>query len=281
MKLRPLLHQIQRVLAVARRGLVRHASGIAIAIAIGLALLSPQQATAQGPERITIFAAASLGKALGEITEEFERATGIKADLSLAGSSLLARQLQYGAPADVFISANSAWMDWAEEKELIVPQSRVDLLSNRLVLIAPVDAAETLDLSDKAGLLAVLSDGPLAMALIDAVPAGIYGKAALQTLDLWDDFSAHIAQTDNVQSALTLVAQGAAPLGIVYETDAKASAQVQILDHLPRESHPPIIYPAAATTTGQQQASLAFLSFLQGEIAQAIFVGQGFDVLTE
>ena len=279
MKLRPLLHQIQRVLAVARRGLVRHASGIAVAI--GLALLSPQQTTAQGPDRITIFAAASLGKALGEITEEFERATGIKADLSLAGSSLLARQLQYGAPADVFISANSAWMDWAEEKELIVPQSRVDLLSNRLVLIAPVDAAETLDLSDKAGLLAVLSDGPLAMALIDAVPAGIYGKAALQTLDLWDDFSAHIAQTDNVQSALTLVAQGAAPLGIVYETDAKASAQVQILDHLPRESHPPIIYPAAATTTGQQQASLAFLSFLQGEIAQAIFVGQGFDVLTE
>lgn len=279
MKLRPLLHQIQRVLAVARRGLVRHASGIAVAI--GLALLSPQQTTAQGPERITIFAAASLGKALGEITEEFERATGIKADLSLAGSSLLARQLQYGAPADVFISANSAWMDWAEEKELIVPQSRVDLLSNRLVLIAPVDAAETLDLSDKAALLAVLSDGPLAMALIDAVPAGIYGKAALQTLDLWDDFSPHIAQTDNVQSALTLVAQGAAPLGIVYETDAKASAQVQILDHLPRESHPPIIYPAAATTTGQQQASLAFLSFLQGEIAQAIFVGQGFDVLTE
>ena len=279
MKLRPLLHQIQRVLAVGRRGLVRHALGIAVAI--GLALLSPQQATAQGPERITIFAAASLGKALGEITEEFERATGIKADLSLAGSSLLARQLQYGAPADVFISANSAWMDWAEENELIVPQSRVDLLSNRLVLIAPVDAVETLDLSDKAGLLAVLSDGPLAMALIDAVPAGIYGKAALQTLDLWDDFSAHIAQTDNVQSALTLVAQGAAPLGIVYETDAKASAQVQILDHLPRESHPPIIYPAAATTTGQQQASLAFLSFLQGEIAQAIFVGQGFDVLTE
>lgn len=279
MKLRPLLHQIQRVLAVARRGFVRRASGIAVAI--GLALLSPQQATAQGPERITIFAAASLGKALGEITEEFERATGIKADLSLAGSSLLARQLQYGAPADVFISANSAWMDWAEEKELIVPQSRVDLLSNRLVLIAPVDAVETLDLSDKAGLLAVLSDGPLAMALIDAVPAGIYGKAALQTLDLWEDFSAHIAQTDNVQSALTLVAQGAAPLGIVYETDAKASAQVQILDHLPRESHPPIIYPAAATTTGQQQASLAFLSFLQGEIAQAIFVGQGFDVLTE
>lgn len=279
MKLRPLLHQIQRVLAVGRRGLVRHALGIAVAI--GLALLSPQQATAQGPERITIFAAASLGKALGEITEEFERATGIKADLSLAGSSLLARQLQYGAPADVFISANSAWMDWAEENELIVPQSRVDLLSNRLVLIAPVDAVETLDLSDKAGLLAVLSDGPLAMALIDAVPAGIYGKAALQTLDLWDDFSAHIAQTDNVQSALTLVAQGAAPLGIVYETDAKASAQVQILDQLPRESHPPIIYPAAATTTGQQQASLAFLSFLQGEIAQAIFVGQGFDVLAE
>lgn len=279
MKLRPLLHQIQRVLAVGRRGIVRHALGIAVAI--GLALLSPQQATAQGPERITIFAAASLGKALGEITEEFERATGIKADLSLAGSSLLARQLQYRAPADVFISANSAWMDWAEEKELIVPQSRVDLLSNRLVLIAPVDAAETLDLSDKAGLLAVLSDGPLAMALIDAVPAGIYGKAALQTLDLWDDFSPHIAQTDNVQSALTLVAQGAAPLGIVYETDAKASALVQILDHLPRESHPPIIYPAAATTTGQQQASLAFLSFLQGEIAQAIFVGQGFDVLTE
>lgn len=258
---------------------MRHALGIAVAI--GLALLSPQQATAQGPERITIFAAASLGKALGEITEEFERATGIKADLSLAGSSLLARQLQYGAPADVFISANSAWMDWAEENELIVPQSRVDLLSNRLVLIAPVDAVETLDLSDKAGLLAVLSDGPLAMALIDAVPAGIYGKAALQTLDLWDDFSAHIAQTDNVQSALTLVAQGAAPLGIVYETDAKASAQVQILDQLPRESHPPIIYPAAATTTGQQQASLAFLSFLQGEIAQAIFVGQGFDVLAE
>jgi molybdate transport system substrate-binding protein len=274
-----LLHQIQRVLAVARRGFVRHASGIAVAI--GLALLSLQQATAQSPDRITIFAAASLGKALGEITEEFERATGIKADLSLAGSSLLARQLQYGAPADVFISANSAWMDWAEEKELIVPQSRVDLLSNRLVLIAPVDAIETLDLSDKAELLAVLSDGPLAMALIDAVPAGIYGKAALQTLDLWDDFSAHIAQTDNVQSALTLVAQGAAPLGIVYETDAKASAQVQILDHLPRESHPPIIYPAAATTTGQQQESLAFLSFLQGEIAQAIFVGQGFDVLTE
>ncbi|MFS4583547.1 molybdate ABC transporter substrate-binding protein [Phaeobacter sp. C3_T13_0] len=249
------------------------------ALAIVLAFVLPNAGSA---ERITVFAAASLKTALEQISHTYEAKTGVAVDLSLAGSSLLARQLQFGAPADVFISANSAWMDWAQEHQLIAAETRFDLLTNTLVLIAPTGLPEDsakLSLTDGPGLLTVLQGRPLAMALVDAVPAGIYGKSALQYLGLWDLIQPHVAQTDNVRAALTLVSRRAAGLGVVYGSDVVGTTSVTVLDSFPLDSHPLIVYPIAATNDRIEATD--FLNFLRSPIAKEIFVRQGFTVLTE
>ncbi|WP_072506697.1 molybdate ABC transporter substrate-binding protein [Phaeobacter porticola] len=233
-------------------------------------------------EQLTVFAAASLKTALEQITDVYETNSGNDVVLSLAGSSLLARQLQHGAPADVFISANTAWMDWAQDQNLINSETRTDLLGNTLVLIGPPTMplpAAALTLHDGAGLLDLVQDRPLAMALVDAVPAGIYGKAALQKLGLWDRLESHVAQTDNVRTALVLVTQGAAGLGVVYGSDVTGGPNVTQLAEFPSDSYPPIIYPAAATNSRPE--ATAFLAFLRSPIAKEIFVRQGFVVLAE
>ena len=205
-------------------------------------------------EDVTVFAAASTGAALQEIAADWHTRTGNSAVIAPAGSSAIARQVQAGAPADLVLLASADWMDVLEEGGLLTPGSRVDLLGNRLALVGhgdqpPVEIGPDLDLSGRLG------DGRLAMALVQAVPAGIYGKAALERLGLWEGVAAHVAQADNVRAALAFVAAGATPLGIVYATDVGGVEGVTLLALFPEDTHPPIIYPLA--TIGPEPTSTA------------------------
>ncbi|NDV01130.1 molybdate ABC transporter substrate-binding protein [Pseudoroseicyclus tamaricis] len=219
-------------------------------------------------ERLTIFAAASLAGPLDAAAELWSEESGHQTALSYAGSSVLARQIMAGAPADVFLSANEEWMDAVEADGRLVPASRVDLWGNALVLVSR--ASSPLPLAE---LPQALSDDRLAMALTEAVPAGIYGREALTALGLWEAVAPHVAETDNVRAALDLVALGAAPFGIVYATDAAAEPRVTVAATFPEESHAPIIYPGAALTVGPAED---FLAFLQTAPAQALFAEAGF-----
>lgn len=231
---------------------------------------------------VTVFAAASLKTALDEIAIQFERETDHSVSLSLAGSSLLARQITLGAPADIFLSANTEWMDYVQGKDRLITGSRRDLLSNRLVLVAPKHNARAISGFTDPLLRAQLGQGKLAMALVEAVPAGIYGKAALEYLDLWQDLAPQVAQTDNVRSALALVATGAAPLGVVYATDARAEPRVTVLAEFPAQSHPPIHYPMARVKgAGEAAAAEDFYTYLQGPDARKAFVAAGFAMIAE
>lgn len=259
---------------------LRRARRVAIAAALAFALISVSGADA--PARagdVTVFAAASLTDALGEVARAYTAETRVGITLSFAGSSALARQIQQGAPADIFVSANVDWMDRLEADDLIAADTRIDLLRNSLVLIAPADrttAALPAALSPETDLLSLLAGGRLAMALVEAVPAGIYGKAALETLGLWESVAPQVAQADNVRAALALVAAGEAPLGIVYATDAAAEEDVRILAAIPAATHPPIRYPAAAIADRDTAPARAFLEHLRGETASAIFARHGF-----
>ena len=227
---------------------------------------------------ITVFAAASLKDALDEVALNYEDQTGSTVNLSYAGSSVLARQISLGAPADVFLSANTDWMDVLEQSGHILPGSRVDLLGNTLVLIAPADATapSANELADLAGYL----DGRrLAMGLVEAVPAGIYGKAALEALGQWDALAPLVAQTDTVRAALALVALGQTPLGIVYGSDEQAEPKVQIVMSFPADSHPAIRYPAAVVAGKNQDAAHAFLDGLQRPAVLSVFQNHGFTTL--
>lgn len=227
---------------------------------------------------VLVFAASSLSTALDRVAAAWTAATGHVAILSYAGSSALARQIQDGAPADIFISASSDWMDALAASGDLRHGTRRDILGNRLVLIAhgrdvaPVTIDRSLNLPD------MLGDGRLSMALVDAVPAGIYGRAALASFGLWDDVAPLVAQSDNVRAALAFVAQGEAPLGIVYATDAAASDNVTIIATFPDGSHAPIRYPAALTAHSDSPAAAAFLDFLTSDPARAIWQDFGFRV---
>ncbi len=227
-------------------------------------------------ETLTIFAAASLKTALDQIKSDFSTDTGHQLAVSYAGSSTLARQIQLGAPADVFISANTAWMDLLAADDLLVKNSRFDLVSNALVVIAPADTAQPLSLTDPDAFTVRLNDKPLAMAMVRAVPAGIYGKQALTHLGVWPDIAHRVAQTDNVRAALALVAAGEAPLGIVYHSDALAEKTVVVVAEIPLKTHAPITYPAAAVADGNTVLAAQFLEFLKSPAAQKILTDQGF-----
>lgn len=225
-------------------------------------------------EDVTVFAAASLKTALDEVAEAYTARTGSKVTLSFAGSSALARQIQRGAPADVFLSANADWMDVLSKDGALAEGSRRDLLGNTLVVVSarPGPVAE---LSPSSDLRGWLGEGRLAMALVASVPAGQYGKAGLETLGLWDSVADRVAQADNVRAALALVSLGAAPLGVVYATDAAAAPGVHVRATFPPESHPPIVYPVAGLL-GREAQSAPFLAFLSGPEAQRIFGAHGF-----
>ena len=232
-------------------------------------------------EQVTVFAAASVKTAMDEITARFTEETGETARVSFAGSSALARQIQAGAPADVFISANPGWMDTLEADGLIDETTRTDLLGNSLVLIAHDPEASPVEITSDLPLADMLGEDHLAMALVEAVPAGVYGKAALGALGLWDAVAPKVAQADNVRAALALVATGEAPLGIVYATDAHAEPSVTVLGTFPEDSHAPITYPVARIRDSDSAVADAFLAYLQGPVARAAFERQGFTVLTE
>ncbi|PZX45932.1 molybdate transport system substrate-binding protein [Roseinatronobacter thiooxidans] len=239
-------------------------------------LMAPVTAQA---EQVTVFATASLTNAATTLAHAWSEQTGHQATMSFAGSSALARQIQHGAPADIFISASTDWMDAVETSGDLRAGTRRDILGNTLVLIAhgtdvaPVTLDETLDLAGMVG------DARLAMALVDAVPAGVYGKAALTSLGLWDNVAPQVAQADNVRAALAFVAQNEAPFGIVFATDAAVADTVSVIGTFPEGSHPAITYPAAITAQSTSPVAQEFLEFLSSDTARAIWHAYGFSVL--
>ncbi len=241
-------------------------------------VMTPQVSAAQ--DSLTVYAAASLKNALDDVDAAFTKASGVKVVASYAASSALAKQIEQGAPADVFVSADLKWMDYLSGKNLIKPDTRANLLGNRLVLIAPKDSkldnvaiTKGLDIAKLAG------DGRIAVADTKAVPAGLYAKAALESLGSWAAAEAKLAQAENVRATLAFVARGETPLGIVYETDAKIEPKVKIVGIFPDGSYPPVTYPVAETTSSKNAATGKYLTFLRTQTTKSIFEKYGFSFL--
>lgn len=230
-------------------------------------------AAAAGP---LVLAAASLQESLSAVADAWGRAGHERPVLSFAASSALARQILAGAPADLFVSADEAWMDTVAKAGGIVPGSRRPLLTNQLVLVAPVAKARTVAIRPGFPLSALLGTGRLAMGDPDAVPAGLYGREALTRLGEWDAVAPKVARAENVRAALALVERGETPYGIVYRTDALASKAVRIVGTFPAASHTPIVYPAALLTAARNRDAAPFLRYLASPGAQAIFRRYGF-----
>jgi molybdate transport system substrate-binding protein len=244
-----------------------------------LGLLFVTGTGAATPDDVVVFAAASLKNALDVAAANFERDHEVKVRVSYGASSALAKQLENGAPADLFISADREWMDWTEARGLINRETRKDLLGNRLVLVAPVASAQPVEITPHFPLVSLLGDGRLAVADPVSVPAGKYAKAALETLGVWSSVKDHLAPAENVRAALFFVARGEVPLGIVYETDAVAEAQVKVVGVFPDDTHPPIVYPLALTAGSTNVAAHRFLDYLASSAAKPMFETQGFKVL--
>ncbi|GMG84269.1 molybdate ABC transporter substrate-binding protein [Paralimibaculum aggregatum] len=225
---------------------------------------------ARGAEPLTVFAAASLTDALEEIAAAHAAETGRRPRLAFAASSTLARQIEAGAPADLFLSANARWMDRLEAKGLLAPGTRRDIAGNRLVLVGPAGTAP----APAAALLAAAT-GRIALGDPDHVPAGIYARAALEHLGLWDRLAPRLARADNTRAALALVARGETPLGIVYASDALVAPDLAVLAEMPADSHPPIRYPAAIVAGRDGAAARAFLERLSGAAARAALARHG------
>jgi molybdate transport system substrate-binding protein len=254
--------------------LIRSVSALALLLATSLTI-----AAEQPRQSLIVFAAASLTDSLQKVSDAYTKSSGVPVKLSFAASSALAKQIESGARADVFFSADQEWMDYLDERQLIKRESRADLLGNRLVLIAPRDSKVALKLRSGAPILDALgARGRLATGDPDSVPAGKYAKSALITLKLWDALRSRLARAENVRVALTYVARGEAPLGIVYATDVAVEPRVRIVDQFPENTHPPITYPVAQTRTASASAA-SFLEFLRSPGARSIFVGAGFRFL--
>ena len=258
---------------------MRRLFSIVPALCAAVLALSISSVHAQDGKTVTAFAAASLKNALDDINTAYTAANGVKVTASYAASSALAKQLEQGAPADVFISADLAWMDYAQEKKTIAEPTRFNLLGNKLVLIAPKDSkvgetpiAQGFDLARLAG------DGRIATGDVQSVPAGKYAKAALEKLGSWDAAQSRLAMADSVRAALVLVSRGEAALGIVYETDAKVEPGVKIVGVFPQDSYPPVTYPVAATMNANANA-MGYLAYLRSQAARTIFERYGFSVL--
>jgi molybdate transport system substrate-binding protein len=248
-----------------------------MAALVGIGFLSP--APADAGERVTVFAAASLKNALDAAGAAWQADTGNELVASYAGSSALAKQIEQGAPADLFFSADLDWMAYLSQRGLTRKDSETNLLGNAIVLIAPADSTAVATIAPGFDLAGLLGEGRLAMANVDAVPAGKYGKAALQSLGVWSSVEDSVAQAENVRAALALVATGEAPLGIVYQTDAAAETDVRILGAFPADSHPPIVYPVALMADSNRPEAAGLLDYLRSPRARAVFEEAGFDVL--
>jgi molybdate transport system substrate-binding protein len=253
----------------------------AISFGALLALAAPLSAAAQAPS-VTIFAAASLKTALDDIAAQWHKETGKSARISYAASGALVKQIEAGAPADVFISADVPWMDYAAERKLIKPETRRNLLGNALVLVAPSDSkGQPMQIDARTDLLGLLGkDGRLAMGQPKSVPAGAYAEQALTALGLWSKVKDRIAQTESVRATLIFVARGEAPAGIVYRSDAHAEPRVKVLGAFPESSHAPIVYPIAIVAASVNPDAKAFYDYLATPAASAIFKRESFDVLS-
>jgi len=254
----------------------------AAAFAIAFALAAPLSPSPSGAESapVVVFAAASLKNALDEIAAGWTAKSGVAVKTSYAASSALAKQIEEGAPADLFIAADLDWMDYVEKKNLVKVGTRDNLLGNSIVLVAAKDWTKgAIKIEPSFPLESLLGDGRLAMANIAAVPAGKYGKAALDKLGVWNSVANKLAEAENVRAALALVARGEAPLGIVYRTDAAAEPGVKIVGTFPEDSHPPIVYPLALLMNSKTAYAEEFLRYLAGPEARAAFEKNGFSVL--
>ena len=261
--------------------MLRRVSGIALLAILGCCCAPPPAiATSAGAPApsITVFAGASLTDVLQTLGDQYTQQSGTKVIFSFAATSVLARQIENGAHADVFFSADQQWMDYLAQRALIQPRTRHNLLGNRLVLVASADSAIRLQIAPHFPLLAALHGGRLAVADPDSVPAGRYARTALVALGVWNDVADHLVRAENVRGALLFVARGEAPLGIVYETDALIDHQVHVLGLFPEDSHQPITYPIALTRHAADQAQ-AFVDYLHGATASATFIKYGFAVL--
>jgi molybdate transport system substrate-binding protein len=253
-------------------------SSILRASLVGILLfLSSTVASAQ-QNKLVIFAAASLKDALDAVNAAYQRDKGRATATSYAASSTLAKQIEAAAPADIFISADLDWMDYLAKRNLIKPDTRTNLLGNHLVLIATVDSPIQLAIAPNFALAQALGSGRLAMADPGSVPAGKYGKAALEALGVWPAVAGRLAPAENVRATLLLVSRGEAPLGIVYQTDAVADKGVKVIGAFPDDTHPPIIYPVAALANSASPGDADYLAFLKSAAAGRIFENQGFTV---
>jgi molybdate transport system substrate-binding protein len=236
-------------------------------------ICSPAQAE---DKTLVVFAAASMKNALDDIDAAFTAKTGVKVSASYAASSTLAKQIEQGAPADIFVSADTDWMDYAISKKNINESTRVNLLGNSIVLIAPKDSKiDNVAIGPGFDLAKLAGDGKIATGDVKAVPVGKYAKAALEKLGAWQAAEPKFAMAESVRAALTLVARGEATLGIVYSTDAKVEPGVKIVGTFPADTHPPIIYPVAATATAKAEAN-DYLAYLHSQAAKTVLEKYGF-----
>ncbi len=241
-------------------------------------LVAVLAATPAAAQDLLVFAAASLKNALDEADAAYQRQGGAKVAASYAASGALAKQLGNGAPADVFISADLAWMAYVQGKGLIQPASRASFLGNRLVLVGPATSATAVEIGPGFPLASLLGGGRLAMGDPQSVPAGKYGQQALLQLGVWDQVKDRTALTDNVRAALALVSRGEAPYGIVYETDVRADPGTKVVGAFPDGSYPPVVYPIALTASAKPEAA-AYVAWLRSPAARPFFEKQGFSVL--
>ena len=251
--------------------------GIVAGAFLCLALLASGAGNARGVERpaIVVFAAASLTNVLQDLGDAFTKQTSVPVKFSFAASSALARQIENGAPADVFFSADIDWMDYLQKRNLIQTASRRDVVGNRLVLIAPSDSTVELKIKPHFPLATALGSKRLATGDPESVPAGRYAQAALTSMGVWDEVAARIIRADSVRSALAFVDRGEAPLGIVYETDAMIDKHVRVVDIFPATSHPPVVYPIALTLTAKADAA-KFVAYIASPAADVTFKAYGF-----
>jgi molybdate transport system substrate-binding protein len=260
-----------------RRNLIATTLLLSAALLFATPAISVAQTAASDTQPdLIVLAASSLTDALNEIGPAFINTTHRGVKLSYAASSALARQIEGGAPADVFVSADTDWMDYLQTRNLIDTRSRHNVVGNRLVLISPADSTVRIRIAPHFALAKLLGDGRLATGNPDSVPVGKYAKEALTNLGVWSEVQDKVAAADNVRAALSLVARGEAPLGIVYRTDALVEKKVRIVADFPASSHGPITYPAA-TTAHPQAGAADFVKFLLSPPAQAIFAKYGFD----
>ncbi len=280
------MHKARWVRAATRRGMVALLFSLVIAataapragVAVEAAKPQGVPSNAAGP---VIFAAASMKTALDSAAAAWKADSGKTVSIAYASSAVLAKQIEQGAPADIFISADLQWMDYLEKNKLIRKGTRRNLLGNQLVLIEPADADSTLKIAQGFDLAGATGDGKIAVCTIASCPGGIYAKEALEKLGVFESVESKLAQADNIRSALNLVARGEAKFGIVYKTDAKAEPKVKLIGIFPVSSHSPIVYPVAIVETSKNPDAANFLAYLSSQAATKIFTEQGFEILSK